>query len=327
MKLASVAVVLANPLGAQAFSNPILTLINKVNPSIKEFASAQESSLLNIRLDIGSDSGPSSGRFGINGLMIELHGDQEANYPHPKLPGDDGPNPQLSSGAKGLSVLQKGKHISITGSQSIPFDNGAWEMVWRQNANAGALIMGFDAGEIKRNQVSLPLVSGLNAVLQQFYSPQLLIVCVNFQGRVFISFPVWTSESLQLLKERKAVAEEKAMDAMDRQKDEMYKMQQTGNLLEKALHFRNACKAAEDIDYSGYRSYSSMNLDMKTVPLKGGLHLCGLGTVWTKKDGIFSDEQVLLGTAIAALGKDDTKEKEAVSERERKSVAFDGIRP
>jgi len=297
MKLASVAIVFTNPLGVKAFSNPILNLINKVNPSIKEFASAQESSLLNIRLDIGSNSEPSSGRFGINGLMIELHGDQEANYPHPKLPGDNGPNPQLSSGAKSLSVLREGQHISITGSQSIPFDNGAWEMVWRQNANAGALIMGFDAGEIKRNQVSLPL------------------------GRVFISFPVWTSESLQLLKERKAVAEEKAMEAMDRQKDEMFKMQQTGNLLEKALHFRNACKAAEDIDYSGYRSYSSMNLDMKTVPLEGGLHLCGLGTVWTKKDGMFSNQQVLLGTATAALGKDDTEEKKAGSDRELKSLS------
>jgi len=30
-------------------------------------------------------------------------------------------------------------------------------------------------------------------------------------------------------------------------------MQETNNPLMKALHFRNACKAHEDLDYSGYR--------------------------------------------------------------------------
>jgi hypothetical protein len=331
MKLASISILLSAPLGAKAFSNPILTLINKANPSINEYAQAQESALINIRLDIGSDSEPSSGRFGINGLMLELQGDKVADYPHPNLPGvfdnasmdenvllnlylicdcwslpgANGPNPQLSSGPKTLSVLREGNHIDIMGSKSIPFDNGAWEMIWRKNASAGALIMGFDAGEIRRNQVTLPM------------------------GRVYVTFPVWTSESLQELRDRKALAEEKAMEAFDRQKEEVAKMQQTGNLLAKAMHFRNACKAAEDIDYSGYRSYQGMNLDMNTVPLDGDLHLCSLGTVWTKKDGMFgADEQVLLGTASVAAGKkEDLEEKKAVSERELKSVAFDGLRP
>jgi hypothetical protein len=305
MKLASIALVFSAPISVAAFSNPILTLINKVNPSINKFAEAQESSILNIRLDIGSDSEPSSGRFGINGLMLELHGGQEADYAHPNLPGANGPNPQLSSGAKALSVLREGKHIDIMGSNAVPFDNGAWEMIWRRNASAGALIMGFDAGEIRRKSVSLPM------------------------GRVYVTFPVWTSESLRELRERKAVAEEKAKEAMDRLKEESAKMQQTGNLLMKALHFRNACKASEDLDYSGYRSYIDMNLDMNTVPLEGDLHLCSLGTVWTKKDGMFgANEQVLLGTASVASGKrEDLEEKRVITERELKSVAFDGLRP
>lgn len=180
MKLASIALVLSAPFQTEAFSNPILTFINKVNPSINEYAQAQDSALLNIRLDIDSES---SGRFGINGLMLELHGDQDADYPHPNLPGADGPNAHLSSGAKALSVLRQGKNIDITGSYTVPFDNGAFEMIWRRNANAGALILGFDAGEVKRNQVKLPL------------------------GRVYVTFPVWTSESLRDLRARKAVAE------------------------------------------------------------------------------------------------------------------------
>ena len=305
MKVVSNVILLSAPLAIEAFSNPILTLINKVNPNLSQFAEAQESSLLKIRLDIGSDSESSSGRFGINGLFVELNGDQEANYPHPNLPGANGPNPQLSSGAKSLSVLRNGEHIGMMGSNSIPFENGAWEMIWRKNASAGALILGFDAGEIRRNEVTLPM------------------------GRVYITFPVWTSKTLQDLRIRKAAAEEVAMTAYDRQKAEVAKMETTGNLIAKAMHFRNACKAAEDIDYSGYRSYSVMNLHGNTVPLEGDLHLCGLGTVWTKKDSIFgANEQILLGTASVALGKkEELKEKKVVTERELKRVAFDGLRP
>lgn len=54
------------------------------------------------------------------------------------------------------------------------------------------------------------------------------------------------------------------------------------NPLMKALHFRNACKAHEDLDYSGYRSYQAMPIDKDMISLKDGLHLCSLGTVWTK---------------------------------------------
>lgn len=289
MKLASIAIVLSSATQAESFSNPILTLINKVNPSINEYAQAQESALLNIRLDI--DSG-SSGRFGISGLALELHGDQDADYTHPNLPGAQGPNPQLSSGAKSLTVLRQGSHIDMMGANTVPFSNGAFEMIWRRNASAGALILGFDAGEVRRNKVTLPM------------------------GKVYITFPVWTTETLQDLRGRKAVAEKTAMEAYDRQKEEMAKMQQTNNLLAKAMHFRNCCKAAEDIDYSGYRSYQVMNLDVDTVPLEGDLHLCSLGTVWTKKDGMFgANEQILLGTASVAPGKrDDSEQKNIVSE-------------
>jgi hypothetical protein len=184
-------------------------------------------------------------------------------------------------------------------------DHGAWEMIWRCDAPAGALIVGFDAGEIKRNQVSvLP------------------------EGRVYLTFPLWTSDSLRDLRERKAKAEEKAVEAMDRQKEEIRKMQEAGNLISKALHFRNACKANEDLDYSGFRTYNAMNLDKDMIPLKGDLHLCSLGTVWTKKDWLFGgSDHVLLGTASVACGKKELEGNKVSTERELKSVAFDGLRP
>ena len=96
----------------------------------------------------------------------------------------------------------------------------------------------------------------------------------------------------------------------------------------KALHFRNACKAHEDADYSGYRGYRRMNLDRDMINLKNGLHLCSLGTVWTKKDNFFGAEHQLLGSAMATKGDlEELAEKKTVAERHLKSVAFDGLRP
>lgn len=138
------------------------------------------------------------------------------------------------------------------------------------------------------------------------------------------TFPVWTQESLQDLRERKAKAEEKVVEAMDRLKDESLKMEQTDNPLMKAWHFRNTFKAHEDIDYSGYNSYKSMPLERDMIKLSDGLHLCTLGTVWTKTEGFFGGNHILLGSASAAKGdRGELTQKEAVTKR----VAFEGLRP
>lgn len=111
--------------------------------------------------------------------------------------------------------------------------------------------------------------------------------------------------------------------AADRLKEHSEKMEATNNLIQKALHFREACKAAEEIDYSGYRSYRSMPLHREMISVNGGLNICTLGTgkktqklapffpmirnlndlsVWTKKDAIFGADHVLLGSASAQAG-------------------------
>jgi len=83
-------------------------------------------------------------------------------------------------------------------------------MVWRKGAKAGALICGFDVpGEIVRNLASIP------------------------RGRLYFTFPVWTSESLQDLRERKEEAEEMAVEAMDRLTEHTKQMEETNNLLMK----------------------------------------------------------------------------------------------
>jgi hypothetical protein len=71
-----------------------------------------------------------------------------------------------------------------------------------------------------------------------------------------------------------------------------------------------------------------MPLERDMITLKNGLHLCSLGTVWTKTDGFFGGEHMLLGTATAMAGvRTELIEKKVVTERELKTVAFDGLRP
>ena len=228
--------------------------VNKVNPSLTKYAEAQEDALLKIRLDIGQvemkDGNPqiTGNRLGIDNLILQLHGKESADAKHANLPGADGPNPQLSSGPKSLVVANQGSYVDLTGTQRINLEDGAWEMVWRNNARAGALIFAFNlAEEVKRNDAGIP------------------------SGRLHLTFPLWTSETLEDLKQRKAKAEEIATEALERHENEVRKMQETTNPLMKALHFRNACKAHEDLDYSGYRSYQKMPLERDMIHLHGDL--------------------------------------------------------
>ena len=137
---------------------------------------------------------------------------------------------------------------------------------------------------------------------------------------------MWTDESLRYLKERKEKAQEVADEALDRLKSETLKMQQEKNPLMKALHFRNTCKAHEDLDYSGYRSYSNMPLESDMVEMNG-LSVCSLGTVWTKKNGgigLFGGvDQVLIGSATATIGDQSVEMKKEVTRV--KPTAYDGL--
>ena len=85
-------------------------------------------------------------------------------------------------------------------------EHGCWEFIWRRNAKAGAFICAFTAPEeIKRNDAKIP------------------------KGRLYVTFPVWTEESLKDLKERKEKAEEVANEARQRLEDETRLMREEPN--------------------------------------------------------------------------------------------------
>ena len=107
---------------SSAFSFPSLMNKANVHPSIKKYAEAQNGALLKIHLGIGEKDG-SGYRLGINDMLLELRGKESADYRHPNLPGAQGPNPRLSTGAKTLHVLREGEYIDVTGTHRVTMDN------------------------------------------------------------------------------------------------------------------------------------------------------------------------------------------------------------
>lgn len=63
-----------------------LPFVNQANPAVAGYADSQENALLKIHLDIGQvemkKGSPviTGNRLGVDGLMVELHGKEGANY-------------------------------------------------------------------------------------------------------------------------------------------------------------------------------------------------------------------------------------------------------
>lgn len=82
---------------------------------------------------------------------------------------------------------------------------------------------------------------------------------------------------------------------------ELEKMSNTPNILMKALHFRNAAAATEQMDYTGLHAMVDVPSVDDVLEIGEGLQMVKIGTVWSKT-GSFSDSfrtnrQQLLGSA------------------------------
>jgi hypothetical protein len=242
------------------------------NPVLHKFAQTQTGTVFSIGLDVGKDE---NSHMLVNGLVLELHPDpiDKGSY-HPALPGANGPDPRLSTGAKKLSIKQEPYYINMSGMQHVHLKGACWELAWKDGAPAGSLVCGFhNTEEAKRNDASLP------------------------KGRIYISFPVWTKESLADAQERKRDVETRARQYIQDKDDELAKMQTTNNPIMKALHYRNAAAALEKYWICGVDSLKMIPSDTDTLALQDSLMLTTKGTVWTKKEGFFGGHHALLGTA------------------------------
>lgn len=244
-------------------------------PELKRYINQQETNTtLDVRLTIGLTK---SDQFVIDGLQFKLCSSKPHDSTVP-LPGANGPRPWLSNGVHEIEVLKDGTFINMEGLQNVELRYGVWEMIWRDNAPAGVIICGFslDKDAIRND-----------AILEK--------------GQLYLTWPVWSNESLEEQQKRKAQAEIKYKEFENERDTQLEKMINTPNILKKALHFRNAAAATEQMDYTGLHYLVDVPSGDDVLEIGDGLKMVKSGTVWSKT-GSFSEtfrasRQQLLGSA------------------------------
>jgi hypothetical protein len=173
--------------------------------------------------------------------------------------------------------VKPGEFVSLTGSKLVQAIKGCWELVWKKDSPAGALLCGFEIPEeYRRNDASLSA------------------------GRVYLSFPVWTRETLTYAREQKKSVLEKAAEALKEKDEELEKYQAHPNPLMKALHYRNAYAAAEKYWMQPVKVMEQVPEEDEVFELQTDLFCTTRGLVWSKS--LPHGQQILLGTAnLAAI--------------------------
>jgi hypothetical protein len=238
-------------------------------PGLTQLVDSQKEQTLSVTLDIGKEGGES--RMAVKGLILGLY-NEAPDYDHVAMPGHNGPHPKMSSGIRKMNLIQEGHFISKLGTELVHTLKGCWEMVWRKDAPAGALICGFDLPvEYARNEARLP------------------------KGRVYLSFPVWTKDTLAFAQTQKESILESAEIALQEKNDEFTKYAEATNPLMKALHYRNAYAALEKYWMHPVDRMKQVPNSEEVIEIQDDLFLTTKGLVWSKN--LPEGDQVVLGTA------------------------------
>jgi hypothetical protein len=244
-------------------------------PGLEKLIQDQTNQRVAVSLDIGQVDAPQAPRLAIKDMVFDLMNTSPMGE-HVKMPGFNGPHPNLSAGLRRLNLVEEGTFISQVGQQFVKALNGCWELVWRDGAPAGNLICGLELPEeVKRNEAILP------------------------KGKIYITFPVWTKETLEQMQLQKGKIMGLANEALAEKDAELAKMQATGNILQKALHYRNAYAAAEKYFIQPKKQFESVPSKDEVVAFQDDLLVTTKGTVWTKS--LPNGKQVLLGAANLKL--------------------------
>jgi hypothetical protein len=219
---------------------------------------AQSDQRFSVGLDIGKPGDIS--RLAINDIVFDLTKRAPSfNDDFVKMPGMHGPKPSLSGGLNTLTTVQNGSFISMAGSEIVEPLKGCWEIIWRDGASSGSIVCGFEIDQDhKRNDATLP------------------------KGTVYVAFNTWTSEGLKQAQGIKERTTKHANNTLHKKHEELEKIAETNNVLQKVFHYYNAASAAE--------AYSRLpNTRMKLVPtsdevvhFEGDMYVSTKGQVWTQ---------------------------------------------
>jgi len=234
---------------------------------------------LSVQLDIGAAG--SLSRLNVNAMALELSSAQ-ANYAHTPLPGTNGPRPHISCGARTLDVIDEGYYIDMKGMQHVKTLNGVWEIIWKENADEGKLICGFDVPiEYRRNDAFIP------------------------KSRLYLSFPLWTSSTWESAKFRREQILKQAKKLDSDHDKELEKMKSATNPILKALHYRNAAAALVE------KNQVNPIKSLKKVPLEDEIFSIGENFLLSKKGLVVSRQSslnnILIGTCACKLASNESK--------------------
>eukprot|EP00980_Cylindrotheca_fusiformis_P004059 scaffold880_cov132-Cylindrotheca_fusiformis.AAC.55 len=246
-------------------------------PGLMQIIDAQSVQRLSINLDIGGEQDES--HLVIRDVVFDLFKDAPVSE-HVKMPGINGPHPKLSSGVRRLDIIEGGHYISLKGMETIKTSKSCWELNWKKDSLAGALVCGMEILEdYERNEATLA------------------------KGRIYLSFPVWHQEGLDSARSEKERVTKNAEEALQLKNEEMSKYQETNNPIMKALHYRNAYAAAETYFLQPIKQMEMVPAEDEVLELQDDLFLTTKGLIWSK--ALPAGHQVLLGSATITTKSDD----------------------
>lgn len=258
-----------------------------------------------INIEIGKEDDVAASRLAVSGMLFDLfnveadvndsfHDDDDDDEDHNEedhddvvvgivpvpMPGTDGPQPKLSSGVKKLEFARNGRFVSREGTENVQPEQGCWEVIKRNDAPAGVLICGFNISQnYKGNDAILP------------------------KGRIYMSFPLWTSKALKAARKGKKKGKRKerriqrrAVESLSEEQDDDDDEEEVSttttvtknNVLMKALQYRNAYLGTDN-------HWLHVPGDEDVFPLSRGIYITTKGLIWSKE--LPRSERVLLGTA------------------------------
>jgi len=236
-----------------------------------QLVEAQSDRRLSVGLDIGKPGEIS--RLAINGFMFDLTKRAPSfDNEFVKMPGVHGLNPSLSGGLNMLTTVQDGSFISMAGNRIVKPLKACWEIIWRDGDPSGSILCGFEVDQdYKRNDAILP------------------------KGTVYVSFNTWTSEGLKRAQEIKERSTKRANSALNKKDEELSKMAETNNVLQKAFHYYNAMSAAEDYSKEPVKRMEIVPNTNEVIHFEGDMYVSTKGQVWTQN--LPTGKPVLLGRA------------------------------
>ncbi len=112
-------------------------------PDIAEIAKSQEGKHLefSFTIDKGSKKADRANSMSLQGLKLTLGHEKSTAT---RLPGANGPTPQLSSGVQKADIDEQPFFVNMDGTQTVTVEDGCWEVVWKDTSPHGFLFCGLN---------------------------------------------------------------------------------------------------------------------------------------------------------------------------------------